>query len=148
MKFSTNLHVSDQNLTESIRKEMPCQLIASIPNLRHAVRSFISTSNSIVNSVRFTPTWLEREKAVKGRTNWANDNIGDLKDLFFGLTLSFRYRSDWWRANFFSRFFTMWCLTTGVGGIVKNRDNRGTKILAKCYSRCFVSRDPVESRRL
>ena len=58
---STNLHIVDNKLVESIGHHVTCLLVGAIPNTGHQILTLEPSTNSVVNTFRLPPIDLSKE---------------------------------------------------------------------------------------
>ena len=114
-KLWTYLDIVHEKCTETIWAHVTCSFVWTVTNGRHDVHTLESSTNSIVDTTGFTPVRLERDPGERERMSSER-------------TRRRKYRSLWWRTNFFVRFLRIFPLTRGrsfvdVAAIVRTNDD-------------------------
>lgn len=114
-KLWTYLDIVHEKCTETIWAHVTCSFVWTVTDGRHDVHTLESSTNSIVDTTGFTPVRLERDPRERDRTSSRR-------------TRRRKYRSLWWRTNFFVRFLRIFPLTRGrsfvdVAAIMRTNDD-------------------------
>lgn len=97
--------IVDGELLETTGEHVACLSVGSVTDVWHQVLSLKTTSDTIVNTFRFTPVLLKCGILI----SFVPTVRQEARQLTFTLT----YRSDWWRINFFVLFLRILGLNAG-----------------------------------